>query len=300
MIRGELVIGYYLFLVFGKIIMLFPRSFRKAFFTGLADLAYLIDRKHRRIILQNLHFALGNSCTADEEEAISRYCYRNLLLALLQVIEGHYLSKKKLGELVTFKNTEVVESARSQGRPIIFISAHYGNWELGSTALSSQIMPTTAIHKKLNNPYFEDYLLKSRSRFDMHMVEKRGAIKYLTKALKQNKAIGLLVDQNTHKRDGIIINFFGKTARQTAAPAFLARKYNAVIIPLSIDTDDEEFYTITFENAIEVDHTDNAEADILKATQEQANAIEKIILKNPKFWFWCHRRWKTEHPEIYR
>ena len=282
--------------------MLFPRSFRKAFFIGLANLAYLVDKKHRRVILQNLHFALGTACTTQEEEQIGRYCYRNLALALLQIIESRHLSKEELGNMVSFKNEEIVKNARERNRPIIFISAHYGNWELGSTALSSQIMPTIAIHKKLNNPYFERYLKDARSRFDMHMVEKRGAVKHLTKALKQGDAIGILIDQNTNKRDGIVINFFGKIARQTAAPAFLARKYNAVIIPLFIDTDtdNEKPYTVTFENAIEVDHTEDAKADVLKATQAQADLLEKIIRKNPKFWFWCHRRWKTEHPEIYR
>lgn len=294
------MVGFYFYLFIEKVLILLPRTFRKAFFIGLADLAYLIDKKHRRVILQNLHFALDNSCTPQEEEQISRYCYRNLLLALLQVMESRYLSKKELGEMVDFKHRNILEDALQSDRPIIFISAHYGNWELGATALSAGFAPTVAIYKRLNNPYFEKYLLDARSRFDMKMVEKRGAIKHLTRAVKKGTAISLMIDQNTNKRDGIIVKFFGKDARQTAAPAFLARKYDALIIPLFMTDPDAKRPVITFYEPIEVEKTDDAAADILKATQAQADLLEKVIRDEPKGWFWCHRRWKTEHPEIYR
>lgn len=294
------MIGFYIFLLFEKFLMLFPRSFRKAFFIGLADFAHLVDKKHRRVILQNLHFALGTACTLQEKEQISRYCYRNLMLNLLQIIENHTVSKEEIGGRVTIENKEIVDTARAAGHPIIFVTAHFGNWELGGAAIATQIMPIYVAHKALNNPYFEQYLHYSRSRLDMKLVEKRGAVKQLAKALKAGEAISLLTDQNTNERDGIVVTFFGKTARQTAAPAFLARKYDAVIIPVYITTDDEKHYTLRFYDAIEVVKTDDANADILEATQKQADLLEKVIIENPKFWFWCHRRWKTEHPEIYK
>ncbi|MEA3373010.1 MAG: lipid A biosynthesis lauroyl acyltransferase [Campylobacterota bacterium] len=294
------MIGYYLFLVFEKIVMILPRFMRKALFIGLANFAYLIDKKHRRVILQNLHFAMGQSCTAQEEEQISRYCYHNLLLNLLQIIENRTISKEEIGNRVTIENLAIVDAAKATGRPIIFTTAHFGNWELGGATISTQIMPIHVAHKALKNPYFEQYLHQARSRLDMNLVEKRGAVKQLAKALKAGEAISLLTDQNTSERDGIIVNFFGKTARQTAAPAFLARKYDALILPVYISTEDEEHYTLRFYEAIEVSKTDDAKADILEATQKQANLLELVIAENPKFWFWCHRRWKTEHPEIYR
>jgi KDO2-lipid IV(A) lauroyltransferase len=295
------VISYYLFLLFAKFLLLFPRSFRKAFFIGLANFAYVVDKKHRRVILQNLHFAMGQRFTTEEEEEkISRYCYRNLMLNLLQIIENHTVSKEEIGRSVTIENSEIDDTARAAGHPIIFTTAHFGNWELGGAAIATQVMPIYVAHKALNNPYFEQYLHRARTRLGMKLVEKRGAVKQLAKALKAGEAISLLTDQNTNERDGIIVSFFGLTARQTAAPAFLARKYNAVIIPVYITTEDEDQYALRFYDAIEVNKTDDAQADILEATQKQANLLEKIINENPKFWFWCHRRWKTEHPEIYR
>ncbi len=298
--QGYYVIGFYLFLAFEKLIMLFPHTFRKAVMMKIADLAYLIDGKHRRVILQNLHFAMGNSCTTEEEEQISRYCYRNLMTNFLQIMENKYLTKEKIENMVTIENQDIVNTAKESGRPLIFVTAHYGNWELEGAAVATLIMSNYVVHKALNNPYFEKYLHASRSNVNMMMVEKKGAVKQLAKALKGGGAISLLTDQNTKKRDGVVVNFFGKSARQTAAPAFLARKYNALILPVYITTKDDKNFTMRFEEAIEVSKTDNAEADILEATQKQADVLEKVIIENPKFWFWCHRRWKTEHPEVYR
>jgi KDO2-lipid IV(A) lauroyltransferase len=86
---------------------------------------------------------------------------------------------------------------------------------------------------------------------------------------------------------------------QTSAPAFLARKFNAAVIPVFIHTDDEKHYTVRFEPEVPVEQTEDAAADIQKATQLQSDVMEKVVREEPKFWFWCHRRWKTKHPEIY-
>jgi KDO2-lipid IV(A) lauroyltransferase len=293
------MIGYYFFLVIERILMLLPGVVRRSLFAALAWVAYHVDRKHRRVIGQNLDFALPG-LDASQKDQISRYCYKNLLRALLQVMENQYNRREELEKIVRFEGLDIVEQAKKSGRPIIFVTAHYGNWELGGAALGSLIMPVTVVHKALNNAYFDDYLHRARSRFDLSMVEKRGAVKQLAKVLKAKGSISLLTDQNTNEKDGIVVNFFGRDARQTAAPAFLARKYDALIIPLYIETDDDVTHKVTFYDAIEVSKTEHAEADILEATQKQADLLEKIIRKKPKFWFWCHRRWKTEHPEIYR
>ncbi len=294
------MIGFYLFRALEFMIMLLPRFMRKGLFEGLAKLAYLIDKKHRFIARQNLHVAFGETLSEAKADAIIRYSYKNLLLALLQVIENRRISKEELGEKVTFINREIVDEAINEGTPIVFISAHVSNWELGASALASQIIPLNAVHKAMNNTYFDNYLHQSRSRFELNMIEKHGATRHLSKALKNGGAVSLLIDQNVNPKDGIVVDLFSKQVTQTPAPAFLARKYNAPIIPLAMTTDDEEHYTITFSEPIIVAHSDDVQADILDATQKQSKWLEDEIRQHPKFWFWMHRRWKTLHPEIYQ
>lgn len=293
------MILYYFFRTVEFILFLLPYPLRKGFFTGLAKLAHRIDKRHRRVVRQNLLFAFKDTIDEAKIDEITRYCYRNLMLNFLQVCENRRMQTARLKEMVTFENLEIVQTARAEGRPIIFISAHYGNWELGAAAAAALIMPTTSIHKKLNNPWFDQYLRDSREHLQMHMAEKTGAVKTLMKALKNHEAVSLLVDQNINPRESIVVDFFGKRVTQTSAPAFLARKFDAVVIPAFIHTRDEKHYTVRFETPIPTPKTHDAQADVLIATQRQSDAVEHAIRTEPKFWFWCHKRWKTLHKELY-
>jgi KDO2-lipid IV(A) lauroyltransferase len=293
------MILYYFFRGIEFLLMLLPFSLRKAFFVFLASLAYTIDRRYRAVVRRNLEIAYEGAIGEKEAETITRYCYRNLMLNFLQVLENRRMTAARQSRLVRFENRDVVEKARRDGRPVIFVSGHFGNWELGATAIASQIMPTVSIHKQLNNLWFDRYLLESRSRLNMHMTEKHGAVKRLTRALKKGEAISLMIDQNIRPRESIVVDFFGEQVTQTSAPAFLARKYNAAVIPVFIHTEDEEHYTVRFEEEVPVPNTDNAEEDIRIATQRQSDVMERIVRAEPKFWFWCHRRWKGANPGIY-
>jgi Kdo2-lipid IVA lauroyltransferase/acyltransferase len=290
---------YYVFKGLEFILMLLPFAVRKLFFTALASMAYAIDRKHRDVIRRNLEIAYGKDVDEAKVRKVARYCYRNLMLNFLQVLENQRMTKARQAELVRFENRDVVDRARAAGRPVIFISGHFGNWELGATSIALQIMPTVSIHKQLNNPYFDRYLLASRSRLGMHMTEKHGAVKHLARALKKGEAVSLMIDQNINIKDGMYVDFFGQKATQTTAPAFLARKYNAAVIPVFIHTQDEKRHVVRFEDELVVPKTENAEEDIRIATQQQSDVVERIIKAEPEFWFWCHRRWKDGRPGIY-
>ena len=151
----------------------------------------------------------------------------------------------------------------------------------------------------MKNRIYEQWLLEGRSRFGNVNLEKTAVVKPLIKLIKAGKASGILIDTNINKKDGIIVNFMGKKIRQTYTPAYLARKFNAAIVPVTMRTDDEDNYTLVIYDEIPVIKTDNAEEDILRATQLQADWLGELIKREPKFWFWLHRRFKNDYPEIY-
>lgn len=288
---------YRFFLLFDTLLMKLPHRWRKKIFTALASFAHLLAFSRNRIIQANLDFAYGDELTPIEKKEIEHYCYRNLALNLLQVMENRHNTAEDLANQVTFENREMVDAYLSQNRPIIFISAHHGNWEIGAAALAALFTPTTSIYKGLKNEAFNPYLAEARTRHRLDLVEKTGAIKHLTRALKNNQSISLMIDQTSTKKYGVQVNFFGHLTYHNYIAAQLSRKYNTPIIALYIYTDDEENYTIRFEEPIEV--TGDDEQSIVDATQAQVNTLEKVIRDNPKFWFWCHKRWKTEFKEIY-
>ena len=291
--------GFYIFLGFEKVLMLLPHSWRKAFFLGLARVAFHIDKKHRRIIRQNMQFVYGDDVDEKFVEEVGLYGYQSLALNFLYTIEGRYITLDELRKKVTFENVEHIEKAQAEGRPIVFVTAHHGEWELIGSATSAFLEPIMIIYKKMSNPYFQEYLLGSRAKVRMSYAERHGALKALVRQMKEKKATALLIDTNIRKRDGIIVDFLGKPTRQITTPAYLGRKFNAALIPGVARTEDHEHYTITFFPEIEVQKTDDEKADILDATQKMTNWLTEIIYEDPKYWFWMHRRWKTDYPEIY-
>ncbi len=288
---------YRLFLVFDALIMSLPRNGRKKLFTTLAELVHRLAAKRNRVIQQNLNFMFQNSLSDDEKQRIEYYCYRNLALNLLQSMENRRNSAEDLAKKVSFTHREAVDEILSQGRGIVFISAHFGNWELGATALSALITPVSSIYKELDRSEFNPYLIEGRERHRMELSEKNGALKSLARTLKNGGSVSLMIDQASNAKHGVEVTFFGHKTYQTSTPAVLAHKYNAAIIPLYILSNDEERFTIEFGTPIEVKNDDPS--SILEATQRQADSLEKIIRAYPKFWFWCHKRWKSEYKEIY-
>lgn len=294
------MIGYYLFLGFEYFLMLLPRSWRKALFLGIAKIAYFVDKKHRRIIKQNMRFVYGEDVDEQLVDEVTRYGYQNLAINFLFIVEARHISLEKLQEMITFEGLEHVEQAQTQERPIVFVTSHFGVWEVGGSAISALIEPLMFIYKTMDNPYFQDYLLNSRSKFRMNYAERHGAIKALIKQMRAKKSTGLLIDTNIRKRDGIIVDFLGKPSRQITTPAYLARKFGAALVPVLIYTDDFDNYTVKFYPEITMAKTDDETADIQDATQRATDWLSEKIYEDPKHWFWMHRRWKTDYPEIYK
>lgn len=290
--------AYRLFLLFDSFLMMLPHSWRKKIFTSLATLVHLLAVSRNRIIQANLTFAFKDDLNPAQKEEIERYCYRNLALNFLQTMENRRNNADDLRAQVTFENREAVDALLSDNRGIIFVSAHFGNWELGGAALSSLITPVSSIYKEFSTSAFDPYLLQARTNHQMKLAEKNGALKHIAKALKGGRSILLMIDQASNARSGVKVNFFGHETYQTSTPAQLAYKFNAPIVGVYIVSTDEQHYTITFENPIDVKSND--EVAILEATQAQARDVEKAIHTHPKLWFWCHKRWKGEFKEIYR
>jgi len=292
--------GFKLFLLLENILMLLPKGARKAFFSSLATIGYHISKKYRNIAYRNLDYVFDNKLDFKQKDEITRYSFKNLLFNFLHLMELRHMTKDELQQKITIQNIEAVQKVHKEGRAVIYVTTHYSSWELGGASIGAFVEPLTAVYKKLKNEQYQDWLLEARGSFGNSSIEKTNVVKPLIKLIKEKKASGILIDTNISKTDGVEVMFMGKSIRQTSSPAFLARKFDAAIIPVTIRTDDEENYTLMLFDEIKVEKTTDAKADIQKATQLQADWLSEIITKEPKFWFWLHRRYKSDKPEIYK
>ncbi len=287
------------FNIFQWIILHTPNFIKTPILKGVARLAYLLDAKHRHIAKVNLDLAYEDSLNEKEKREIIKKVYENLLFNLADFVKNQGISKEKLLSKVKFENAEIIENAKKSGKPIILMTAHYGNWELLSLAIAAKFGSLSVVGRPLDSKVMNKILERNRKQFDIEVIPKKGAMRPLIKALKDRRLVGLLVDQNTSDKDGVLIDFFGKKARHTPSVAILAKRLNAVIIPTFIQTYDHKNYIISFYTPLKINDSGNREEDILENVQAQADITEQVIRQKPDEWFWLHRRWKNQYRDKY-
>jgi len=294
----------FVYVIFFKIFVLLvkftPRFIMDAILNFFTFLVYKLDSRHRKIARVNLDLAYEDKMSEEEKRRITKKCYKNLLYNMRGFVENQDISQEALLSKVKIHNEHFYNEIKKEGKGIIFLTAHYGNWELLPLCIGARYGKIWGVGRNLDSPKMNEVLQKNRNQFNVHMLEKMGAIRGLLKALKNDENVGLLVDQNTSEKEGILINFFGKPARHTPSAALIARKTGATILPAFITTSDYKTYDITFYEPIKTEKTENNEEDIKKSVQAQANITQKAIEKKPDEWFWLHRRWKNQYEELYK
>jgi KDO2-lipid IV(A) lauroyltransferase len=274
-----------------------PRTISKYIFLALAYIVYLFDSKHNKIAMSNLDLAFGDSLDLKRKNEIIKNSYKNLFFDIFEFVQNQYLDKDRLLEKVKTQNEEVLIEALKQNRRVILITAHYGNWELISPYVGIKYDKTVVqVGKKLSNKLLDKDMLKIRNKNNCEMLYKKESAKGLIKALKNEKILGLAIDQNISQKAGLEVKFFDHRATQADSPARLAKKFDAIIIPVFSVLNDFCDYTIKFYEPIDIN---GSNLSIEEATQIQADVIEKQIREYPDIWFWQHKRWKEFYKEIY-
>ncbi len=293
------MIDYLLFLVYKSFkftILLLPKFLVKFFLDGLSLFIYFINKEHKRYAKANLDFVYGDKISKDRKYEIIKNSYKNLVYNLYEFVENQTLDLSGFEKKITVENEQYITEAIKNKRKIILITAHYGNWEYGNTFIPLKYGATTMVGRPMNNKYLNDELDETRTKNNTQMLTKKDASRGLVKALKNNRILGLVVDQ--HNGAGIDVEFFGHKVKQADSVARLALKFDAVIIPLFFTMDSFGKYKAKFYEPIEPKNY-NSEDNITKLTQAQADIMEQHILNNPDQWFWQHKRFKEYNKEIY-
>jgi KDO2-lipid IV(A) lauroyltransferase len=290
---------YFLYVFFKYIILYTPKNISKKILLLIAKLAYKYNKEHKHIARVNLDLAFGDSLSNEEKEKIIFNSYKSLVFNLYEFVENQSISKEELLKKGKVENEEIILEAIKSKRKIIYITAHYGGWELALPYVALKYGKLAVVNRKMDNPYINDMYIKARDRNNITMLEKKVAAKGMLKAFKEKKAVALVIDQNI--KNGVEINFFGKKAMATDATSRLALKLDAVIIPIFCVMNDFRDYTLKVGKMIDPSKIAfKTEDKIKELTQIQADLIEKQIKDKPELWFWQHKRWKNFYKELYK
>jgi len=266
--------------------------------TGLGLLMRLVLAKRRRIAEENIartldHMRLqpGWTCTIPDAEGIARETFRNIGRALVEVCRLYHGHGTALISRIELRGKEHYDAARAQGKGLIFLTAHCGNWELMALSNAELIGDAmSVVARRQNNPYLNTMVEKMRMRYDNRVIYKDNALKNMMSVLRKQGTIGLLVDQAVFPEEGCLISFLGRPAWASKAPVLLARKIGVPVLPSFIHRE-EDHYVIDIYPEL-VFSGDNSAAGWNADVQLYSSAIERFIIQYPTSWYWVHRRWK--------
>ena len=257
------------------------------FYVSLLDLA--IPRL-RRTAMRNLELAYPEKSHA-ERRAITDEVFRSIARLIWIFARFPEINRENVHDFIRYEGLEHYLEAKKDGRGVLFATAHFGNWELSAFAHALMTEPMHIMIRPLDNPRIDRLVEERRRLSGNRLIVKWDGARAVLRALHNNEAVGVLIDQNTSLQEGVFVDFFGTPASANVAFAKIAAKTGAaVILGYALWSQEERKYVLKFHPALEIS------GDPGEDTRRLHGMLEQVIREHPGQWLWIHRRWKTRPP----
>lgn len=273
-----------------------PRPAAMRWGTRLGRLAYHVARRQRRYAERNLRLAYGDALTPRERDDRTRRVFENFGKTLIDFLRTPILRPEEMERLVAgVEGWEWAEAARREGRGIIILTAHLGNWEFLGRWLVAQGLPLTVVAREPEDAAFGGFIRDLRENAGGYAVLNKGAsARGLLSKLKRGEAVGILPDQNS---GDLFVPFFGVPAGTVAGPASLALHTGALLLPSYCLREPDDRYRMLFLPPIPAEPTGDRDADVTRVMTEVNRVLESVVRQYPDQWLWLHNRWKSAFEE---
>lgn len=261
-----------------------------------------------KIVRANLQLALGEEISAETLQALEKKIYRNIGTVFLEIARNFSFSAERMRQEVQIDPAcrAKIDSILSQGKGAVFISGHLANWELFAMGMAAHGYPVMIVVKKMNNPVSQALIERQRLKTGLGVIYSGGTIEKMKAELKNGKAIGFMLDQNTTGKKGIRANFFGVPASSIRGLAGLVRETGAPVVPIcAVRGADGKHFVRLLEPLAYLKAGELPEGSPERAareewlnTQQYQGAVEELVRKQPEQWLWIHRRWKANRTKF--
>lgn len=287
---------------FIKILGLMPRPVARAFAIAIGRVVYLLHFRLRQVGMRNLAMALPAK-SETERARILRGVFTSLGRQLAELCQFPKYTKDNVDDVVVYDGLENYEQAYARGKGVLFLTAHFGGWELSAFTHSLHGHWLHVVMRPMDNEYLDQMLQSYRTMHGNKVVPKDEFVRGLLAAMKAGETVGILMDTNMTPPQGVFVDFFGIPACTASGLARIALRTDAAVVPgFTIWDESLGKYRLRFDPAVELVRTGDLEADIVANTQKFTKVIEDYVRKYPDQWLWVHRRWKTRpagQPSLY-
>lgn len=262
----------------------------------LGGLWRIVDSRHRSAADENVARAFPSLSSVERDDLV-RDVFRHLGRTAIEFVSLSSYNAASLGryieDRVRFEGLEIVRPFLDRKQGGFILTAHCGNWELLGLALASAGLPMTIVARPLDSPALNRWVDGIRRKLGSRVVGKKRVLRPILEDVGAGRWIGILLDQNVAREEGVFVPFFGVPACTTKGLALMAIKTGAPVVPTFIHREDDGTHLVVFHPPIGNIPAGDREESVRLLTAAYTEKIEKEVSAHPDQWFWVHRRWKT-------
>ena len=279
-----------------KVICLLPLKFCLAFGRGFARLIWLfIPAKRKRIATGNIIRCLNVS--AQEADRIARESTVQFGAMFMEVLSFPKLKNTMADHVKVIGLEHLTNYKNSSERGAVIATCHSDNWELMGGAFAQNGIPLVGVAKKQKSAGADKFINEYRTAIGMHITYRSG-VREMYNMLDEGHFIGLIMDQDVGRTDGVIVKFFNQATNFVTGAASMSRFRKIPIFPAFMHKNSDGTHTLEVFPPMHVERTSDKHADLKQMTQRLATLIEEHVRKYPDEWFWLHDRWKSMRVEF--
>lgn len=294
--------GEYCLRGFVAILPWIPRRPVLLFTSAASRLTFLVLWKYRRRMEENLSMAMGGEFrTRERRDAVVWRAWRNFAQGVYETTCAVYDSKEDICSAVAVEGEEHLRRALKQGRGVIALSAHLGNFTMIGTRLAAAGYPFSVVVKQPKDERFARLIDHYRAMVGIQTISakpRREAARQILKALRRNEVILLIADE--FKSGGVEVEFLGRTAPAPRGPATLALRTGAAVLPTFVTRDHEDRLTLRIGEEVRLVKTGDLQKDVAANASLFAGHLEAMVRRYPDQWNWLgfHRNGRTPRSEM--
>ncbi|MGH7278857.1 MAG: lysophospholipid acyltransferase family protein [Candidatus Rokuibacteriota bacterium] len=257
----------------------------------LGDLAFVALPGRRRIARANLARAFPH-LPPGERARLCRASFQSFGLTLMEICRAAVTPVETLLRDISVDGMEHLKAAMEGRGRALALSAHLGNWEFLSVAHLLTGYRLAVVARRLDSSVLDRVAEDLRRKAGVDLIDKRDALRPALAALRAGRFVGILLDQNATRREGVFVPFFGVPASTSRSIAVLALRTATPIVPIFIRRDGTR-HRVTIHPPIDPPAANGGDEAVVELTMRCTRAIEEAIRAVPEQWLWIHNRWRT-------
>ena len=278
------------------VVQAMPDGVARGFADVLAAVAYRVDKRHRKVATENLTFAFPEKTPAEIQQLVKE-CYRHFATLVVEIaVLPKKLRVENWRRYASLVGGDKILTALLEDRPVLIVTAHFGNWEMAGYVLGLIGIRSHAIARTLDNPHLERFFRQFRQRTGQIILDKNTDYERIVSTLQAGGKVATLGDQDAGGK-GVFVDFFHRPASSHKAVALLAMQYDALMLVVGVPRvrgGEHWHYEITCEDVIDPREYATQGHAVKLMTQRYHDSLAAMIRRHPEQYFWLHRRWKSQ------